>query len=475
MKVNFPRVDKLINTAFIPSWYNRDRVLIEWGGRGSSKSVFAAQKLVVRCLREKYFRYILYRNVFDTIRDSSYQTIKDVVEDWGLQDLFHFTKSPLEITCVNGNKFYAKGGDKTSKIKSIKDPTGIWFEEDIPEEEGYYDIIGSVRTSKAEYIQEIFTMNPEVEGHYEDNWFFQKFFKGRYPAELSFQDTTITTIDNEDVELSFFVHHSDHWANRFLPKEYRAVLMSYKETNEYKYTVHTLGHWGVREIGDRFWKNFTQSKHVHDNRINLDLPLHISFDENVRPYPALSIWQIDGLKVTQLHEICLRTPKNKLKYVASEFTRWAKSKNFKDVVIIYGDASSDKDDAKLEKGHNYWTMLQNEINKNFTTRVRKPSKNPPVAISAEWINEIFAANEGGISISIDSKCRESINDYQFCEEAQDGTMKKNKVDGIELLGHISDTFRYFMCKAFEKEFLQFQNKNTIFRPTIVKRQNTKRR
>jgi PBSX family phage terminase large subunit len=455
-ELDFPPLKELINEAFIPSWHYKGRYQIEWGGRGSSKSVYAAKKLIVRCLSEPYFRFVLFRNVFETIRDSQWQTIKDIVEEWGLQDLFRFTKSPLEIVCVNGNKFIARGGDKTSKIKSLKDPTGVWYEEDIPEEESFYDISGSIRTTKAEYLQEVFTMNPEVDGHYEDNWFYQRFF-GNHPGEHSFHDVTKVIIDNEPVKLSYMCHHSTYKDNRFLPAEYKAQLEQYRFTNEYKYTVHTLGEWGTKEIKDKFWKNFQLSKHVDTFGVDLDSPLHISFDENTRPYPALSIWQVDnGKEVYQVHEICLRTPRNKLTEVCREFIRWCDSIGWSNVVFLYGDASSDKEDAKLQKGQNYWTMMRDRIEEKFTVRMKKPSKNPPIALSAEFINDIYARNIFGISILISDSCRESINDYQFAEESGDGTMRKPKKDGVELIGHLSDTKRYILTKLFENEFREYQ-------------------
>jgi PBSX family phage terminase large subunit len=455
MQVNLPPLRKVINTAFIPSYHYKGRYLIEWGGRGSSKSVFTAKKLIIRCLAEPYFRYILFRNVYDTIRDSQWQTIKDCVNDMGLQDLFTFTTSPLKITCINGNYFVAKGGDKSEKIKSIKDPTGVWYEEDIPEEEDFYNITGSIRTTKAEYLQEVFSINPEVKGHFEDNWFWKKFFLGHH--KLTFEDTTKTDIDGEIVELGYYCHHSTYHDNRFLPKEYKALLEQYKLTNPYKYIVHTLGQWGVKEIGDRFWKDFDISKHTAELSINNDLPLHISFDENTRPYPALSIWQIEDKEIRQIHEICLRTPRNKLTEVAKELIKWCKSNGWKNKFYLYGDATSDKEDTKLQKGYNYWTMLRDKLWDFAPVTLRKPTKNPPVALRAEFINSIYKYNFQGLSILIGNSCKESINDYMFAEEASDGSMKKKKnKEGIEEIGHLSDCKAYLIVEAFKNEFRIFQ-------------------
>jgi len=454
-EIEWPPWSELVNKRFVSLIHNQDRYLILWGGRGSSKSVFTAKKLVYRCLNEPYFRCILFRNVFDTIRDSQWQTIKDIVEEMGLSPLFKFTKSPLEIVAANGNKFIAKGGDRTSKIKSTKDPTCVWYEEDIPEEDSFYNITGTIRSMKADYLQEIFTLNPELDEHFEENWFWQMFFED-HPGESSFNDVTHVDVKGEIIDLTYTCHHSTHWDNMFLPKETRAMYENYKNTNTYKYTTQTLGLWSMREIGGRFWKSFDISLHTGNHDMDLSLPLHISFDENVRPYPALSIWQIDGVKVRQIHEICLEPPRNKQPEVVKEFVKWCRVMEWNNKVYLYGDASSDKEDTKLEKGQNYWTMMRNGLDPHFPVQIRKPGKNPPVALSAEFINEVYSGNISGMSISIDSKCKKSIYDYQFAEEAADGSMMKKKKLGIELIGHLSDTKRYFIIEAFGREFRKYQ-------------------
>ena len=80
-KVEWCEWNEIINETFVPLIDNKDRYIICKGGRGSSKSDATAKKLIYRCLNESYFRYILIRNVYGTIKDSSYQTIKDIIYD----------------------------------------------------------------------------------------------------------------------------------------------------------------------------------------------------------------------------------------------------------------------------------------------------------------------------------------------------------------------------------------------------------
>ena len=467
INVKFPPFNKLVNERFADIFLNKDRYIFLWGGRNSSKSVSASRKLIYRCLKEKYFRYILIKKTYESIRDSQYQTLKDDIHALGLSELFEFRKSPLEIECINGNKFIARGLDKVEKLKSIKDPTGAWYEEgnQITLEE-FITATTSIRSIRADYIQEIFSFNPETEVDYEQFWLWEMFFKGH--VEKSFRDKiSIELPSGEVIDTYYTSHHSTYHDNKYLTPTQVADLEQWKEINPYYYTIYTLGEWGNRDVSDKFWKSFVRAKHVKKTELS-ELPLHISFDENVNPYPALSIWQVTDKKVKQIHEICLRNPNNKVKSVGREFIRWAKMNDWCDKVYIYGDATSAKEDTKQERGVNYFTILRDIIEEEFVTQIRKPSKNPPVALSAEFVNACYEVDYQGIEIVIGDNCKESINDYSLVQEKSDGTMKKPKdKNGVEQLGHLSDTKRYFICELFKTEFANYQRKFTKLDYTIA--------
>jgi phage terminase large subunit len=122
-KVIWPKWNKIINQKFVSLTKCQDRYVILYGSRGSSKSDYIAKQLIYNCLSHKYFKCILYRKKYNTIQESSYETIKQTIIDLQLTDLFSIRVSPLSITCVNGNKFIARGGDDPHSLKSIKDPT----------------------------------------------------------------------------------------------------------------------------------------------------------------------------------------------------------------------------------------------------------------------------------------------------------------------------------------------------------------
>ena len=264
--------------------------MLLWGGRGSSKSNFAAKKLIYSCLSQKYFRYILIRNTYGTIKDSQYQTIKDIIYEWGLQSLFKFKENPLEIHCINGNIFYARGCDDVTKIKSIKDPSGAWYEEgnEITESD-FITITTSIRTGKAEYLQEILSFNPECEGAPEDFWINKWFFNGR-KTEKCFTDNLEIKYKDEVLKTQFTAHHSTYPDNKWINKEFKAQMEQLLDKDPYYYDVYCKGIWGQRLNQNPFANHYSPKKHESQTAIfRPEKQLIISIDFNLNPF-AVTFW-----------------------------------------------------------------------------------------------------------------------------------------------------------------------------------------
>lgn len=481
--VHWPKWSKLVNDSFVPLMHCRDRIIIMYGGRGSSKSVAAAKKLIYRCLSEKFFRFILYRKTHNTIKDSQWQTLKDCVDDMGLSELFTFKTSPLEVVCYNGNKFIARGGDQPKKLKSIKDPTGVWYEEEIPEEDDFITITSSIRTTRAAYLQEVFTINPEVEGDYTQHWFWKRFFEGH--DEKTFRSTMHVDVNGKLVERAYTCHHSTFLDNRWLPDSFAADLLSLQQTNEYYYTIYALGLWGIKLSKGTFYKlfkygvNVVQNKQGNNGKPELydpALPLHITFDFNLNPFVTLNVWQIKGKKAIQIDEICLVTPHNRTQDACREFTR--RYSDHTGGLFIYGDPNGKKEDSSTEKGYNNYVLIKRELAK-FRPTERVDNLAPPVAPRGNFINTIFSTGYNGISLHIGSNCVKTIMDYMHLKEAQDGTKLKEKWENPqtekkeEKYGHTSDANDYLICRAFSSDFALFQKggvhtKHAVGRNAVTK-------
>lgn len=213
--------------------------------------------------------------------------------------------------------------------------------------------------------------------------------------------------------------------------------------------------------GGEFYKHFNRDKHIKDNDYDPSLPLHISFDENVHPYLTCTVWQIKEKKAMQIDEICLSSPQNTVKAVCNEFK---KRYPIKSGLFIYGDRTSKKEDTKLEKGSNFFTIIQQEL-REYTPSTRLPNRNPPVVMRGNFMNMIFYNNFQDIIIEIHSKCNNSIGDFTYLKEASDGTKLKEKAKNpqtgvtYEKRGHTSDSAEYLICQVFKTEFYTYINGN----------------
>ncbi len=465
--VNLPAFKRVVNKPFAGMMKNKSRVIFLWGGRGSGKSVAAVRYLIYRCLTEPHFKCILIRKVYDTIKESMWQAIKDEVIEMGLGELFEFTQSPMEIRCLNGAKFICRGLDKPEKLRSIKEPSFAWYEEGNQiDEDDWITVTTTLRNPKSRFLQEVFSFNPETNGEdYEDFWLYKKFFADH--IEKTFDDSIDIEVNGKIEKFTYSSIWSTYNDNPHLPGVFKAMLESMKLDNPYYYRVFALGEWGNRGNDSPFYKTFTMAN-VETVEYKDWLPLHITFDENVNPYLTLTVHQVrtdpntGKTKIWQLDEILLTHPKNTLRDTCAEFTRLYR--NHKEGVFIYGDRTSNKADAKLEKGQNFFTLAR-EYLASFRPQMRIPNVNPNVKSRGEFINDVFAGRHEDLEIVIGDRCTTSINDYMNVVEAPDGTKHKQKIKdkktgvSYEKHGHTSDANDYLHIEVFKTHYLSYINGN----------------
>ena len=108
----------VINEVYQPHLQNMARTQIFYGGSGSGKSVFLAQRAVIDLMNGGR-NYLVCRQVGRTIRRSVFNEIEKVITRWKVGHLFTANKSEMIITCQNGYQILFAGLDDTEKIKSI--------------------------------------------------------------------------------------------------------------------------------------------------------------------------------------------------------------------------------------------------------------------------------------------------------------------------------------------------------------------
>lgn len=230
------------------------------------------------------------------------------------------------------------------------------------------------------------------------------------------------------------------------------------------YRIYADGERGIMRTGGEFWKQFDETKHVKPLLVG-NTTIHVTLDENVNPYVTVSIWQIIGTSLNQLHEIACKAPDNNAPKAAMKLANWLHSIDYKDVLFIYGDPSGSAKSTIDENNASFFEKFISVLtSQGFRVTNRVARSAPEVALSAAFINDIYENNLYGWTINISDRCRVSIDDYAMVKEDMDGKMLKTKVkDPVTLItyephGHFSDAKRYFIIRLLEKEFEKYKGR-----------------
>lgn len=211
------------NKAFMPLFFDSHRYLVLKGGGGSGKSVFAARKVIERCVSERKHRFLVCRKVGRTIRESCFRLIVGHLSEYYPDVEYKANLSDMKITFpATESEIIFSGLDDVEKLKSIYNITGIWIEEASELLEGDFNQLNiRLRGETLYYKQIIISFNPISLTH----WLKARFF------DRDLEDCTISETTYKD--------------NRFLDEENIRVLEDYKYTDPYYYQVYCLGQWGV--------------------------------------------------------------------------------------------------------------------------------------------------------------------------------------------------------------------------------------
>lgn len=240
-------IDKEVNPRFenyIFDWDYKTYLLV--GGYGSSKSYNTALKIILKCLEEKR-KVLVVREVFDTIRDSCFDLLVEILTDLHLigetRKKVRCTTSPMKIRFPNGSQILFKGMDKPEKLKSINGVTIVWLEECAEiKYAGYKELLGRLR-HPTQSLHFILTTNPVGT----ETWVYTHFFKsvdeeGRVHVVL---DDNVLYERKTLVRNGVYYHHSVADDNKFLPADYIATLDDMQRYDPDLYRVARLGRFGI--------------------------------------------------------------------------------------------------------------------------------------------------------------------------------------------------------------------------------------
>lgn len=228
MRINIHK--NIFNECYLP--YLEDystRIIVFYGGAGSGKSFFVAQRLVYKALKDVR-KVLVLRKVNRTTKASTFQLLLDTLLQFGILTQCQINRTDYTITLPNGSQFLCMGLDDPEKIKSITGLTDAWLEEATEFTlDDFSQVNLRIRDPKAKNQQVILSFNPVSKA----NWCYLQFFADN-PALEEFRKT-VTIV------------HTNYKDNKFLPKEYIDSLLLMKATNEVYYKIYALGEFGSLE------------------------------------------------------------------------------------------------------------------------------------------------------------------------------------------------------------------------------------
>lgn len=219
---------KLKKSIFVPKFYDlitdySHRWEVYMGSAGSGKSYTIAQKLIIRCCREK-IKILVCRRYATTLRNSCFALFKDILTKWKISSYVKIKETDMSIEFPNGSKIIMVGLDTEEKLLSLTNISTVWVEEAFEVEMPKIEQLNLRMRGTARNQQIILSFNPISKNHWLHS-FIEK------PPE------------------SFIFHHSTYKDNPFLSEEYVSALDEMAVRNPQKYRIYGLGEWGVDAEG----------------------------------------------------------------------------------------------------------------------------------------------------------------------------------------------------------------------------------
>lgn len=390
---------RMFNDIYYPQLFNyKSRWNFYYGSAGSGKSVFVAQKLIIKALKTNR-RVLVVRRYGTTIRQSVYQLFKDILRDFKILDQCKITESMLNIKLPNGSEIIFMGLDDEQKLLSIQDISDVFVEEATETSRDILEQLNLRMRGSASNHQIHLCFNPVSTLNFMYEFMEVNPPKDAYKLKTTFRD------------------------NKFLPKAYVESLEDLYRTNPRKAKVYCDGEWGVMgllvfednweieqfDIVDLIKSNkFLEPRFGGDFGFTLDPTTLVAtlYDKE-----AETIWVFD-----ELYERGLTNP---------ELAQKIRDMNYHKQRIFF-DSADPKSITELNRLGIY----------------AKPAKKgkDSIKFGLAFLNRH--------KIIIHPKCRNVINefkDYQYKKDKQTGEYIMDKFEGAD---HAVDALRYAYAEIY---------------------------
>lgn len=198
------------------------RYNVYYGGRGSGKTIFVMDKLLLKGLKEKR-TILLMRKVYRKCKDSVWAELKAAIDRLKLRKYFDLYEGEYRAVCkLNGTMFKCEGLDEAEKIKGFSEISDVLLEEATEFTPEDFELIdGTVRSIKYKLPLQLYCcFNPVSKA----NWVYKRF---------GF-DTGITPPNT-------FVLKTTYLDNPYVSQDYIQRMNDMKRTNPTRWKIEALG------------------------------------------------------------------------------------------------------------------------------------------------------------------------------------------------------------------------------------------
>ena len=443
---------------------NLPQLILGGGAAGGGKSYIGSVWLISSCIRYENIRAVVARKTLKSLKESTWNTIKTILKDWGLKEDVNYKINNLDGTLLFWN-------DSIIIMKEMADiPSDPNFER-FGSAEYTIAMVDEVSEITERAIEVLFsrlrwrthetfkiprmllTTNPTV------NW-----VRGRFVQDGN-GDPVVLREGEAYVPFSVF-------DNPNLPfrQTYEAALNKIRDQATKERLLY--GNWDFIEANDMaVYAKFDGSRHLETGlreRVYDPMrPLITVWDFNVAPQMSVLLAQMDyeNKKVYILEEV-LGKPEDKENNTPA-LARKLKAKLYRDKqaggVDVTGDPAGLQRSTASEQGVNNYTLIADTLGQGFLRpRIKLLCKQPPQAARCEFVNEVFCGYNGW-ELLIDIRCRKLTEDLLYQLRNEDGTKSKQKTTdpktGVkyEKYGHLSDCLDYLLCYYLRESWQRYRS------------------
>ncbi|RIV23619.1 hypothetical protein DYU11_11600 [Fibrisoma montanum] len=446
----FPKAAQLFHAAHS----GRYRVIVMGGAVRGGKSFGVLGTLLTLHKRFAGSRSIVVRDSLETLRNTTLPTVEKAMPNSFVKKFLGDPKFHWQFANGSSFQFFSEQApnDPERKRWNGLEVNYIWLEqieeleqttfEKALERAGSYFIAKHIGQTPPPII--FVTLNPT------DEWaramFYDRYLNGTLPDNWLYIPATIE--DNAGLEPS-----------------YLESLQSLKQTNPVKYKRFVEGDWDIKEkTGGEWYSSFEFSRHVAKVPFIPGVPLHASYDFNVKPYmtqlAAQLVRGVDRLQIRIFKEYTLRNPDNRTdrccQALINDYLRESRLP-----VYYYGDRQGNNRIEGFGPTLRRFDTVRKELQLYLTSTSNQV--NPAVVVNInfrDFINDVLAGLLP-VEILIDENCTELIRDLQNTKEGKDGSILKaiaKDADGdrYEKNGHCLSAFTYLVGSMLFQLYLQWK-------------------